>query len=157
MNNLVSADFKRACIGKVPTIKDAIPAFMTNEVILNALKKAHIDFLNSHCDLFGKVLAAKESLDLKTNKKLLVAINWLSLYDHLAKHLSIASKGQPMAYHPLNYYMLKKAELHSKDPAFQAVDATYKGMHKKIRAMLDKNEIDAGVIPTLKAEIAALK
>lgn len=155
-NNQVAENFKRAVLGNVPTIKAEIPEYMTNELIYECLRKSHIDFLNSHLTLFEKVLQSGEALDLKTNKRFLIAINWLSLYDHLARHFALASKGQPLNYHPLNYYMLMKPELAQGDAQFQAIDGAYKQVHAKIRGLLDQGAIDQAVIDQIKQEIAAV-
>lgn len=155
-NNQVAENFKRAVLGNVPTIQADIPEYMTNDLVYECLKKSHIDFLNSHCTLFEKVLGAGEALDLKTNKRLLIAINWLSLYDHLARHFALASKGQPLNYHPLNYYMLMKPDLAQSDPTFQQIDGAYKAVHGKIRQMLDQGSLDGAAIEQIKQEIASV-
>lgn len=155
-NNQVAENFKRAVLGNVPTIKADIPEYMTKELVLECLKKSHIDFLNSHCTLFEKVLGSGEALDLKTNKRFLIAINWLSLYDHLARHFALASKGQPLNYHPLNYYMLMKPDLAQGDADFQAIDGAYKQVHAKVRGLLDQGAIDQAAIDQIKQDIAAV-
>lgn len=156
-NNQVAENFKRAVMGNVPTIKADIPAYMTKELVYECLRKSHIDFLNSHCQLFEKVLASGEPLDLKTNKRLLIAINWLSLYDHLARHFALASKGQPLNYHPLNYYMLMKPDLAQGDATFQQIDQAYKAVHAKIRGLLDQGAIDQAAIQQIQQDIAAVQ
>ena len=153
MNKHMAESFKRAMFGGAPTVKAPNPKFLTRAVYIDCLNKSHKDFLMSHCTLFEKVLASNEPVDPAKNKRLFYALNWLSMYDHLSKHLIAAAGGEPLEWHPLNYFLLQREVYEQKDPAVVKINDTYRKIHERIQAAVGQRQINAGAINAFKQEI----
>jgi hypothetical protein len=153
-NKHIAESFKRAVFGIPPTVKADPPAFLTPAVYAECLRRSHKDFLISHCSLFEKVLGAGEAIDLKTNKRLFFALNWLSMYDSLSKHLTEAQGGEQLEWHPLNYFLLARETL-DKTPEVVAINTHFKKMHEAMQAQVMNGSMDAATIQKLKADVIA--
>lgn len=153
MNKHMAESFKRAVFGGAPTVKANPPKFLTREVFIDCLNKSHKDFLMSHCTLFEKVLANNEPIDPRSNRRLFFALNWLSMYDHLAKHVTIAAGNEPLEWHPLNYFLLQRDQYEKNDPAVVKINDCYKGIHEQIQKQVAQGQINTASIAALKQQI----
>jgi len=154
-NKHIAESFKRAVFGIPPTVKSPATKFLTLPVYAECLRRAHKDFLISHCSLFEKVLGAGEAIDLKSNKRLFFALNWLSMYDSLSRHLIEAQAGEQLEWHPLNYFLLAREQF-DKEPSITAINDAYKKCHEKMQAQVMGGNMDSATISGLKAEVIAM-
>ena len=155
LNKHMAESFKRAVFGGAPTVKANPAKFLTRAVYIDCLNKSHKDYLMSHCTLFEKVLKSGEPVDPSKNKRLFYALNWLSMYDHLSKHLVAAAGNEPLEWHPLNYFLLLRDQYEEKDPAVIKINDTYRKIHEKIQVACAQNGVNQGTIDALKQEIIA--